>query len=135
MRKVKKIEKYSHLIIIPFNNKRTDCIRAPPRRGRYWEIHPRRPKDFSRVEENLEGGGDGLPNTSRVLVEYGHSLGINFSTGNTGIQEILPCGQGRIDSVKINPSLRMMREWTISSQNLIISNLGPNNYSLREGLP
>ena len=25
-------------------------------------------------------------------------------------QEILPCGQGRIDSVKINPSLLMMRE-------------------------
>ena len=26
------------------------------------------------AEENLEGGGDGFPNTSRVLVEYGHSL-------------------------------------------------------------
>ena len=25
-------------------------------------------------------------------------------------QKILPCGQGRIDSVKINPSLLMMRE-------------------------
>ena len=25
-------------------------------------------------------------------------------------QEILPCGQGRIDSVKINPSLLMMRD-------------------------
>ena len=25
-------------------------------------------------------------------------------------QQILPCGQGRIDSVKINPSLLMMRE-------------------------
>ena len=62
------------------------------------------------IEGNLEGGGDGFPNTSRVLVEYGHSLSINFSTGNTGIQEILPCGQGRIDSVKINPSLLMMRD-------------------------
>ena len=30
-----------------------------------------------------------------------------------GNQEILPCGQGRIDSVKINPSLLMMREWEI----------------------
>ena len=26
-------------------------------------------------------------------------------------QEIHPCGQGRIDSVKINPSLLGMREW------------------------
>ena len=24
------------------------CIRAPPKRGRYWEIHPRRPRDFPR---------------------------------------------------------------------------------------
>ena len=103
------------------------CIRAPSRRGRYWEIHPRRPisrdpRDFPRAKpegnlegrgksweiyrgrgfctprpegfpegeargksrgsrgakptakENLEGGGDGFPNTSRVLVEHGHSL-------------------------------------------------------------
>ena len=28
-------------------------------------------------------------------------------------QEILPCGQGRIDSAKINPSLLMMREWIV----------------------
>ena len=27
-------------------------------------------------------------------------------------QKIFPCGQGRIDSVKINPSLLMMREFT-----------------------
>merc|ERR1719222_411944 len=26
-------------------------------------------------------------------------------------QNILPCGQGRIDSVKINPSLLMMTDW------------------------
>ena len=33
------------------------------------------PRDFPRAkpEGNLEGGGDGFPNTSRVLVEYGHS--------------------------------------------------------------
>ena len=23
-----------------------DCICAPAKRGRYWEIHPRRPRDF-----------------------------------------------------------------------------------------
>ena len=28
----------------------------------------------STAEENLEGGGDGFLNTSRVLVEHGHSL-------------------------------------------------------------
>ena len=33
---------------------------------------------------------------------------INSSTGMD--QEIHPCGQGRIDSVKINPSLLRMRE-------------------------
>ena len=33
----------------------------------------RSPREISRVEGNLEGGGDGFPNTSRVLVEYGHS--------------------------------------------------------------
>ena len=31
------------------------------------------PREILRVEGNLEGGGDGFPNTSRVLVEYGHS--------------------------------------------------------------
>ena len=35
----------------------------------------------SRVKGNLEGGGDGFPNTSRVSVEHGHSLIINLSTG------------------------------------------------------
>ena len=33
----------------------------------------RSPREISRVEGNLEGGGDGFPNTSRVLEEYGHS--------------------------------------------------------------
>ena len=65
-----------------------DCIRAPPKRGRYWEIHPRRPRDFMRPERFPEGEargksrGDGFPNTSLVLVEYGHSLIINISTGS-----------------------------------------------------
>ena len=40
------------------------CIRAPPKRGRYWEIHPRRPRDFLRPERfpegNLEGRGKSL---------------------------------------------------------------------------
>ena len=44
------------------------------------------------AEENLEGGGDGFPNTSRVLVEHGHSLIItreglidNFILCSTGL--------------------------------------------------
>ena len=37
---------------------------------------------------------------------------INSSAGMD--QEIHPCGQGRIDSVKINPSLLRMRECKIS---------------------
>ena len=52
-------------------------IRAPTKRGRYWDI-------------------------LRI---------INPSTGMD--QEIHPCGQGRIDSVKINPSLLRMRECPI----------------------
>ena len=42
-----------------------NCIRAPLKIGKYWEI--------SRVKGNLEGRGDnhhGFPNTSSVLVEY-----------------------------------------------------------------
>ena len=37
-------------------------------------------------------------------------------------QEILPCRQGRIGSVKINPSLLMMREWQIQWLNLQLLN-------------
>ena len=68
----------------------------------------RSPREISRVEGNLEGGGDGFPNASRVLVEYGH---LSSSISLQGVdQKILPRGQGRIDSGKINPSLLMMRE-------------------------
>ena len=35
-------------------------------------------------------------------------------------QQILPCGQGRIDSVKINPSLLMMRECLIFGQDNLL---------------
>ena len=47
------------------------------------------------AEENLEGGGDGFPNTSRVLVEHGHSLIISRE-GLILTLSILPCPQGRI---------------------------------------
>ena len=101
-----------------------DCIRAPPRRGRYWEIHPRRPKDFPRPERFPEGEARGKSRGSR---EIWRAEGMDFpippefwwSTDNLSAsiflqgvdQKILPCGQGRIDSVKINPSLLMMTDW------------------------
>ena len=81
-----------------------DCIRAPPKQGRYWEIHPWRPRDFPRPEGNLEGP-EFWWSTDILLI-------INSSTGMD--QEIHPCGQGRIDSVKINPSLLRMREWAMA---------------------
>ena len=99
------------------------CIRAPPRRGRYWKIPPRRPRDFLRPERFPEGGARGKSWGSR---EISRAEGMDFpipleSWWSTDIlsssnflqgvdQQILPCGQGRIDSVKFNPSLLMMRE-------------------------
>ena len=96
------------------------CIRAPSKHMRYWEIHPRRPseisldpRDFLRPQRFTEtweispwawsfqvsryflGVGDGSPNTSQVLMEYGHSLIINLSTGT---------GSG-------NPSLWTGKSW------------------------
>ena len=65
----------------------------------------RSPKEISRVEGNLEGRGDGFPNTFRVLVEHGQSLSINFSTGSGSGNPSLWCGQ-----VKINPFLLMVKE-------------------------
>ena len=117
---------YNYSIVYPL---RSDCIRAPPRRGRYWEIHPRRPKDFPRPERFPEGEARGKSRGSR---EIWRAEGMDFpippefwwSTDNLSAsiflqgvdQKILPCGQGRIDSVKINPSLLMMRDCVISSQ-------------------
>ena len=69
----------------------------------------RSPRDISRAEGNLEVGGDVQPNTSRLEAVYGHSLIINPYQGM--YQEIHPCMAGSIDSVKINTSLLMMREW------------------------
>ena len=63
------------------------------------------------------GRGDGFPNTSRVFVEHGHYLVINFSTGSGSGNPSLWAGsllQGRIDSVKINPSL-LMRECSVTA--------------------
>ena len=109
--------------------KSANCIRAPPRRGRYWEIHPRRPKDFPRPERFPEGEARGKSRGSR---EIWRAEGMDFpippefwwSTDNLSAsiflqgvdQKILPCGQGRIDSVKINPSLLMMTDCVLHSK-------------------
>ena len=101
-------------------------VRTPPKLGRYWKIHPRRPRDFLRPERFPEGEARGKSRGSREISraegmdfpippEFWWStdilLIINPSTGMD--QEIHPSGQGRIDSVKINPSLLRMREWQI----------------------
>ena len=70
------------------------------------------------TEGNLEVGGDLQPNTSQLEAVYGHSLIINPYQGM--YQEIHPCMAGSIDSVKINTSLLMMREWSIFAANLSI---------------
>ena len=60
---------------------------------------PRDPRDFPRAKPegnpkgNLEGGGDGFSNTSRVLVEYGHSLIIKLSTGSGSANPSLRTGK------------------------------------------
>ena len=94
------------------------CIRAPPRRGRYWEIHPRRPRDFPRPERNLEGRGKSWGRRGWISQYFPSFGGVRtFSSSSIlslGMEkEIHPCGQGRIDSVKINPSLLMMRKWIL----------------------
>ena len=48
---------------------------------------------IGKVEGNLEGGGDGFPDTSRVLVEYGHSLIIKLSTGSASANPSLQTGK------------------------------------------
>ena len=80
----------------------------------------RDPRDFPRVEGNLEDGGDGFANTSRVLVEYGHSLSINFTAGS-GPENPSLWAVGRIDSVKINPSLLIMREWKTEEMQITLA--------------
>ena len=39
-------------------------------------------KKTREVLGNLEGGGDGFPNTSLVLVEHGHSLNLSAGSGS-----------------------------------------------------
>ena len=82
---------HCHNVTMPF-------IRAPSKRGRYWEIHPRCPRDFPRdismVEGNLEGRGGGFPNTSLVWMVHGYN----------------PRPRDNKISYQTNPSHLMLRE-------------------------
>ena len=107
--------------LLRFHNPHYIC--APPKRRRYWEIHPRRPRDFLRPERFPEGEARGKSRGSREIwraegMDYPIPPKFWWSTDNLSAsiflqgvdQKILPCGQGRIDNVKINPSLLMMRD-------------------------
>ena len=108
-----------------------DCIRAPPKQGKYWEIHPqeisqkperfpetqfisqgRNPREISRAE------GMDFPIHPKFWWSADFLLIIYPSTGMD--QETHASRQGRIDSVKINPSLLMMRKRAVIYQ---ISNI------------
>ena len=95
-------------------------------------------QDFPRPERFPEGEARGKSRGSR---EIWRAEGMDFpippefwwSTDNLSAsiflqgvdQKILPCGQGRIDSVKINPSLLMMTDCGIQ-QCLRIHHLPPS---------
>jgi len=69
------------------------CIHAPSRQGRYWEISRAERNDFP-INPKFWWSTEIL--SSSIVLQ-----GVD--------SEILPCGQGRIDSVKIYPSLLMIR--------------------------
>ena len=78
------------------------------------------PRDFPRAkpEGNLEGRGKSRGRMgwiSQFLPSFGGVRTFSSSSIlSLGMdQEIHPSRQGRIDSVKINPSLLMMREWVV----------------------
>ena len=102
------------------------CIRAPPKQGRYWEIHLRCPRDFLRPKRFPKGEAWGKISRVKIFLtlwdfprlgpfgppKFWWSTNILLSSIllQWVNQEILPFGQGMVDSAKINPSLLMMRE-------------------------
>ena len=62
---------------LPFDLIHLDCIHAPPKPRRIWEIHPRCQRDFLRPRKSW-----GSRETSRVLVEHRHSLIIHLYEGS-----------------------------------------------------
>ena len=79
---------FSSLEILP-NLLSQHCIRAPPKRGRYWEIHPRRPRDFeSRGKSRLS-----------IFVWIRKSFPVNRE-GLTVLKSILHCWWWQIAQLK-----------------------------------
>ena len=98
----------------------------PPIVGRIYPFshHQQGRIDFNTVNPSLPTGKDFLIPVERLMMrECPYSTKMREVLGNPSLkpegnleggvdQKIFPCGQGRIDSVKINPSLLMMREFT-----------------------
>ena len=87
-----------HSTLYPCSTKTREVLGNPsPTPERFPEARKisreRSPREILRVEGNLEGGGDGFPNTSRVLVEYGHSLIIKLSAGSGSANPSLQTGK------------------------------------------
>ena len=113
-----------------------DCICAPPKRGSYWEIHPRRPRDFLRPERFLEGEARGKSRGRRGWIsQYLQSFGgvRTFShhqsfykewirktlpvgrEGLTVLKSILPCWP-----ISTNLSLFLMTLFFCRSENILV---------------
>ena len=61
-----------------------DCIRAPPKQGRYWEIW----RDFLRRERFHKGGGDGFPWSTDI---FSHRQSFySYGSGNPSLWTIHP---------------------------------------------
>ena len=75
----------------------------------YWKIHSPRPKRFPK-------GGDFAPRGPRDCPRaISVDLSFNITPVASGYQEIHPYSAMNIDSVKINTSLLMMREWLMDN--------------------
>ena len=61
---------------------------------------------------NLLGVGIGFPNISQVLVEHGRRT---ISNHQSFYRELAGKALGRLDSVKINQSLLVMKAWNVSN--------------------
>ena len=95
--------------------RKVECIRAPPKGGRYWEIHPRRPRDFPRPERFPEGEARGKSRGSR---EISRAEGMDFPIPpefwwSTDILLIINPSTGM--DQEIHPNLRN-RKWRKKKQ-------------------
>ena len=85
-----------------------------PKWGRYWKTHPWLLTDHPLRPERFSEG-DGFPNISPVLVQHVQYSAVHSLMILGMDQGIHSSRQISIDSVKINPSLPMIRECWIRS--------------------